>query len=161
MPTLAAMAEAVGALLKARNETVAVSESSTGGLISAALLAVPGASAYFVGGGVIYTHKAREVLLAARLEDHPGMRASTEPYALLCASAMRDRLGTTWGLGETGATGPGGNRYGDPPGHSCIAVSGPRTRSITLETGQADREANMWRFAKAALDLLEQVIRTG
>jgi nicotinamide-nucleotide amidase len=161
MPTLAAMAETVGALLKERGQTVAVSESSTGGLIAAALLAVPGASAYFVGGGVIYTHKAREALLAERLEDHPGMRASTEPYALLCAAAIRERLGTTWGLGETGATGPSGNRYGDPPGHTCIAVAGPRTRSITLETGQSDREANMWRFAREALDLLEQAIRRG
>jgi PncC family amidohydrolase len=161
MPTLVDLAEAVGALLKERAETVAVSESSTGGLISAALLAVPGASAYFVGGGVVYTHRAREVLLDARLEAHPGMRPSTEPYALLCASAIRERLGATWGLGETGATGPRGNRYGDPPGHSCIAVSGPRTRSITLETGQAEREANMWRFAGEALDSLERVIRGG
>jgi PncC family amidohydrolase len=161
MPTLASMAEAVGALLKKRGETVAVSESSTGGLIAAALLAVPGASAYFVGGGVIYTHAAREALLGARLADHPGMRASTEPYALLCAGAIRERLGTTWGLGETGASGPSGNRYGDAPGHSCIAVVRPRRRSITLETGIPDREANMWRFARAALDLLEQEIRSG
>jgi nicotinamide-nucleotide amidase len=161
MPTLVSMAEAIGVLLKTRNETVAVAESSTGGLISAALLAVPGASVYFLGGGVIYTHKAREALLGVRLEAHPGMRASTEPYALLAATAIRDRLGTTWGLGETGATGPTGNRYGDPAGHSCIAVSGPRTRSITLETGQSDREANMWRFAREALDLLEKVLRSG
>ena len=160
MPTLVSMAEAVGALLKARNETVAVSESSTGGLIAAALLAVPGASAYFVGGGVIYTHKAREALLEAHLEDHPGMRASTEPYALLCATSIRERLGATWGVGETGATGPTGNRYGDAAGHSCIAVSGPRARSITLETGQSDREGNMWHFARASLDLLEQVLRS-
>jgi nicotinamide-nucleotide amidase len=159
--TLAPMAEAVGALLKARGETVAISESSTGGLISAALLAVPGASAYFVGGGVIYTHKAREVLLRARLEDHPGMRASTEPYAMLCANAIRDLLGTSWGLGETGATGPTGNRYGDAAGHCCIAVRGPRSRSITLETGQAGREDNMRRFAKAALGLLEEILREG
>jgi len=161
MPTLASMAEAVGALLKERGETVAVSESSTGGLVAAALLAVPGASAYFVGGAVIYTHQAREALLEARLADHPGMRAATEAYALLCASAIRARLGTTWGVGETGATGPAGNRYGDPPGHCCIAIAGPRSRSITLETGRSDREANMWRFARAALDLLEQVIRSG
>ena len=117
MPALASMAKPVGALLKERGETLAVSESSTGGLIAAALLAVPGASAYFVGGGVIYTHQAREALLAARLADHPGMRAATEAYAVLCASAVRERLGATWGLGETGATGPSGNRYGDPPGH--------------------------------------------
>jgi PncC family amidohydrolase len=155
------MAEAVGALLKERGETVAVSESSTGGLIAAALLALPGASAYFVGGAVIYTHQAREGLLEVRLADHPGMRASTEPYALLCARSVRERLGVTWGLGESGAAGPSGNRYGDPPGHSCIAVAGPRTRVITLETGQADREVNMWRFAGAALALLEETIRDG
>ncbi len=161
MPSLAAMAEAVGDLLKARRETVAVAESSTGGLIAAALLAAPGASAYFVGGGVIYTHKAREVLLEVDLARHPGMRPSTEAYALLEASAIRARLGTTWGLGETGATGPTGNRYGDPAGHSCIAIAGPRSRSITLETAQSDREVNMWRFAEEALTLLEQVVRSG
>ena len=161
MPTLASMAEAVGALLQARGETIAVSESSTGGLIAAALLAVPGASAYFIGGGVLYTHQAREALLQVRLTDHPGMRASTEPYALLCATAVRERLGATWGIGETGAAGPTGNRYGDPPGHSCIAVAGPRTRVITLNTGQVEREANMWRFARAALALLEETIRSG
>jgi PncC family amidohydrolase len=161
MSTLAAMAETVAALLTARGETIAVSESSTGGLIAAALLAVPGASAYFIGGGVLYTHAAREALLQVRLADHPGMRASTEPYALLCATAARERLGATWGLGETGAAGPSGNRYGDPPGHSCIAVAGPRTRVITLSTGQAEREANMWRFARAALALLEETMHGG
>ncbi len=161
MAKLAAMAEAVAGLLKARGETVAVAESSTGGLIAAALLASPGASAYFVGGGVIYTQKAREVLLGEDLARHPGMRPSTEAYALLEASAIRQRLGTTWGLGETGAAGPSGNRYGDAPGHSCIAVVGPRTRSITLETGRSEREANMWRFAKEALALLEAVLRAG
>lgn len=158
--TLISMAETVGALLKARGETVAISESSTGGLVAAALLAVPGASAYFVGGGVIYTHKAREALLGVSLDDHRGMRASTEAYALLCARTIRERLGATWGLGETGATGPSGNRYGDAAGHCCIAIAGPQSRSMTLETGQSEREANMWRFAREALDLLEQAIRS-
>lgn len=161
MPALVSMAEVVGNLLKERGETIAVAESSTGGLIAAALLAVPGASAYFVGGGVIYTQKARAALLEVDLEAHPGMRASTEPYALLMASTIRARLGTTWGLGETGATGPSGNRYGDPAGHSCLAIAGPRARSLTLETGRAEREANMWRFAGAALALLEEVLREG
>jgi len=161
MATLAAMAETVGGLLKARKETVAIAESSTGGLISAALLAVPGASAYFVGGGVIYTHQARKALLGADLADHPGMRPSTEPYAILCATSVRELLGTTWGLGETGASGPTGNRYGDAAGHSCIALSGPQSRSITLETGQTEREANMWRFAREALALIEELLRRG
>jgi nicotinamide-nucleotide amidase len=158
--SLTAMGEAVGDLLKARKETVAVAESSSAGLIAAALLAVPGASAYFVGGTVLYTHGAREALLGIDLADHPGMRASTEAYALLCATTMRERLGTTWGIGETGATGPSGNRYGDAAGHSCIAICGPQTRCITLETGQSEREANMWRFAREALALFEQVLRS-
>jgi PncC family amidohydrolase len=161
MSSLASMAEAVGVLLKQRNETVAIAESSTGGLISAALLAVPGASSYFVAGGVIYTQKARAVLLGIDLEAHPGMRPSTEPYALLLASAMRDHLGTSWAVGETGASGPSGNRYGDQPGHCCVALSGPADRTITIETGQSDREANMWRFAREALGLFEEVLRSG
>lgn len=159
MPTLLTMADAIGDLLKSRKETVAVAESSTGGLIAAALLAVPGASAYFVGGGVIYTHGAREVLLGIELAAHPGMCPSTEPYAQLMATTISNRLGTTWGIGETGATGPAGNRYGDAAGHSCIAICGPRSRSITLETGRSEREDNMWRFAREALRLLEEVLR--
>src|SRR5919109_1792079 len=130
MSSLLPLSEAIGELLKARKETVAVAESSTGGLIAAALLAVPGASAYFLGGAVLYTHGARQALLGIELAAHPGMRASTEAYALLCATTMRERLGTVWGIGESGATGPTGNRYGDAAGHSCIAISGPQTRSI-------------------------------
>ncbi|MDX1540349.1 MAG: CinA family protein [Geminicoccaceae bacterium] len=158
MSTLAPMAERVAGLLKARGETIAVAESSTGGFMAAALLSVPGASAFFVGGGVIYTQTSRSALLGVDLDDHPGMRPSTEPYARLMATSIRDRLGTTWALGETGASGPGGNRYGDPAGHSCIAVVGPGSRSTTIATGSADREQNMWRFAAEAFELLEDVL---
>jgi PncC family amidohydrolase len=147
-------AERVAALLKERGETIAVAESSTGGLISAALLAVPGASAYFLGGAVIYTRSARTVLLGIEDEALTGMRASTEAYALLLARTVRGRFATTWGVGESGATGPTGNRYGDAAGHSCLAVAGPAENVMTLETGDADRLANMYRFAAAALDLL-------
>lgn len=155
------MAASLGALLKAGGQTVAVAESSAGGLISASLLAVPGASAYFLGGGVIYTHAARRSLLGVPDEAVAGIRASTEPYALLQARRVRDLLGTTWGLAETGATGPTGNRYGDSAGHACLAVAGPVERVLTLETGQADRETNMWAFTRAALQLLETCIREG
>jgi PncC family amidohydrolase len=155
MNELSSIGSAVGALLKARKQTVAVAESSAGGLISAALLAVPGASAYFLGGGVIYTQAARRALIRVPDEGVAGMRSSSEPYALLKARAVRELLGTTWGLSETGASGPTGNRYGDAAGHACIAVSGPVERVITVETGSPDREANMWRFTRAALDLLE------
>jgi len=159
MNELSSMGGAVGALLKARKQTVAVAESSAGGLISAALLAVPGASAYFLGGSVIYTQVARRALIRLPDETVAGMRSSTEPYALLKARAVREILGTTWGLSETGASGPTGNRYGDAAGHACIAVSGPVERVITVETGSPDREANMWRFTRAALDLLETCLK--
>lgn len=159
MSQLGQMGDAVGALLKARGETVAVSESSTGGLIAAALLAVPGASAYFLGAGVIYTGPARSALLGlpARLPD--AVRSASEPYAALCAGVIATRLGATWGLAETGAAGPAGNRYGDAAGHSCIAISGPVQSVLTLETASADREANMWAFARAALAEFERCVR--
>ena len=159
MMDLTSMAATVGALLKERKQTVAVSESSTGGLVSAALLAIPGASAYFMGAGVIYTHRARETLLEIDFSEHPGIRSSSEPYAALAAATIRGRLGTFWGLAETGAAGPTGNRYGDASGHTCIAVAGPVERVITLETGSPDREKNMWLFAEKALAVLEEAIR--
>jgi PncC family amidohydrolase len=155
MNELSGMASAVGARLKAQKQTIAVAESSAGGLISAALLSVPGASAYFIGGGVIYTQAARRGLLRVADEAVTGIRSSSEPYALVKARAVRELLGTTWGLSETGATGPTGNRYGDAAGHACIAITGPVERVITVETGSPDREANMWRFAQEALRLLE------
>ena len=157
--TLAGVAASVGALLKDAKQTVAVSESSAGGLISAALLAVPGASAYFVGGGVVYTQTARRGILRVDDEAVKGIRSSTEAYAQVKARAIQSLLGTTWGLGETGATGPTGNRYGDAAGHACIAVAGPVARVITIETGKSDREANMWAFTRAALELLERCVR--
>jgi nicotinamide mononucleotide (NMN) deamidase PncC len=109
---------------------------------------------------VIYTHKAREILLEIDFADHPGMRSSSEPYAQLAAATIRQRLGSTWGLSETGAAGPTGNRYGDAAGHSCIAVAGPAGHSMVLETGKADREENMWLFAETALRVFEQVLRS-
>ena len=159
MTVLSSMAAEVGALLKARGETVAVSESSSGGIVSAAQLSITGASAWFMGGGVIYTHRARETLLEIDFDDHPGVRSSSEPYAELAAQAIRRRLDTVWGIAETGAAGPTGNRYGDAAGHSCIAVAGPVNRVMTLETGLADREENMWLFARQTLQFLEQALR--
>ena len=158
MQALLPLAEKIAARLIERKQTIAVAESSTGGLIAAALLSVPGASAYFVGGAVVYTRTARAALLGIADAEMAGMRASTEPYALLCARRMCERHDTTWGLSETGATGPSGNRYGDAAGHSCMAVVGLVERAITLETGSADRRANMDAFAMRALELFYEVI---
>jgi nicotinamide-nucleotide amidase len=156
--SLQPLAGKIAARLIERRETIAVAESSTGGLVAAALLAVPGASAYVIGGAVVYTKAARAALLGINDADMQGLRPATEAYSLLIARRVRERLGATWGLGETGATGPSGNRYGDPAGHSCMAIAGPVERAVTLQTGSVHRRANMDAFAMRALELLAEVI---
>jgi PncC family amidohydrolase len=159
--SLTALGSAVGALLKERKQTLAVVESSAGGLINASLVAVPGASAYYLGGALVYTPVGRLELLGIGKAEMAGMRSASEPYAQLLARRMREKLGATWGLAETGAAGPTGNRYGDAPGHACIAVSGPVEAVITVETGDAAREKNMWTFTRRALSLLETCLQKG
>ena len=141
-----------------RRETIAIAESSTGGLVAAALLAVPGASAYFAGGAVVYTKSSRLALLGIGDAEMQGMRPATEQYSLLIARRVRERHGATWGFGETGAAGPSGNRYGDPAGHTCMAIAGPIERAITLQTGSVDRLANMDMFTERALAFLVETI---
>ena len=154
MQDLLAAAARLGALLTARHETIVIAESSTGGLMAAALLSVPGASAYMLGGTVVYTRAARAALLGIPDTAMSGLRASTEAYARLLARTARERLSANWALAETGASGPTGNRYGDAAGHCCLAVAGAVERAITLETGSADRLANMRAFAAAGLELM-------
>jgi PncC family amidohydrolase len=158
MKALLPLAQTIAQRLIARRETIAIAESSTGGLIAAVLLAVPGASAYFLGGAVVYTKSARAALLGIGDAEMIGLRAATEAYSLLIARRVRERHGAIWGLGETGAAGPTGNRYGDPAGHTCIAVAGPAERAVMQRTGSSERLANMDAFAKRALELLIDVI---
>lgn len=158
MEFLLPQAEKIAAGLRVRKHRIVVAESSTGGLVSSALLAIPGASDYFLGGAVVYTRQSRLAFLGLDEPDLAGVRPATEAYALLAARRIRERFGADWALAETGAAGPGGNRYGDAPGRSCIAVVGPSERATTVETGQSDRPANMQAFAAAALDLLSQAL---
>ena len=161
METLLPHAASLAAKLIARRETLAVSESSAGGLICASLLATPGASAFFLGGAVVYTRFSREGLLGIAPAALEGIRPSTEPYALLLARSAREKLSAVWAISETGAAGPTGNRYGDDAGHACIAVAGPVERAITIETRDADRIANMRAFAIAAINLLSELVADG
>jgi PncC family amidohydrolase len=158
MSSLLKMGSPVGELLKQRGQTVAVSESAAGGLVSAALLSVPGASGYYLGGASVYTQTARRGLL--RFSDvEAQQRGSTEEYATLVAATMRDLLGADWTIGESGAAGPSGNRYGDPAGYVALAVVGPVTATRIVQTGSDGREENMWAFAQAALDLLYETVK--
>lgn len=158
MRDLLPRASSLRALLIARKQTLAVTESSSGGLVAAALLSVPGASAYFLGGAIVYTAEARACLLGIDAAAMAGLRSASEGYAALLARTVRERHGATWGIAETGAAGPSGNRYGDAAGHTCLAVSGPVTLVSTIETGGADRVANMRAFAGGLLDLLDRVL---
>ena len=158
MITLFKQAADLADILKARKHTVGVAESSTGGLISANLLAVPGASAYFLGGTVIYTMRARRELLGIDKATLDVQQPLTESYVTLCAQSIRERLKATWGIGELGATGPAGTPYGHPPGICVLAVVGPVTVTRRLETGSPDREGNMQTFTRAALELLREAL---
>ncbi|HET7795206.1 MAG TPA: CinA family protein [Rhizobacter sp.] len=153
------LGERIGDLLVARSETIVVSESSAGGLISAALLSRAGASGYYLGGALVYTRRAFRRLTTLTADDMAGLRSSTVPYAQRLAHHQRTRFRASWCIAETGAAGPDGNPYGDPAGHCCLAVDGPVTRERLLRTGITDRAANMFAFAHAALELLEEAIR--
>ena len=159
MKDLLPRAEKIGALLKQRKETIAIAESSAGGLIAASLLSVPGASAYFIGGAVSYTRKSMQELLGLTEESFKGMHGLTEATALILARGARDRLSTTWGIAEIGAAGPTGSRYGDAAGTTSVAVVGPTERALVIRTGNGDRIANMRAFADGALKLLEESLK--
>lgn len=158
MKNLIHLSTKIGKTLKDNGNTLAVAETSAGGLLSASLLAIPGASAYFLGGGVIYTQESRRILLNLHDSEMVGIRSSSQPYAKLLATTIQNSFGSTWGISETGAAGPTGNSYGDNAGHTCIAVSGPVSEVITLETDSNEREKNMEAFALAALKLFEKCL---
>ena len=155
------IAEAIARRLVERGESVAVAESSAGGLISAALLGVAGASAYFKGGVVVYTSDGKQQLAGMTSEQLASHRSATGPHTAMLARAIRERLGARWAIAETGAAGPTGNRYGDLAGHVALAVSGPIERSQIVETGESDRRRNMEAFALAALRLLHNALEAG
>jgi nicotinamide-nucleotide amidase len=149
--------------LGARGETLAVAESSAGGLISASLLAVPGASRYYRGGFVTYTRDGTRAVLADATDLDPGDRGACEPFARFLASAARGKLGADWAVSETGASGPTGNPYGDPAGHAWVGVAGPDGLVLAehVLTGSDDRAGNMELFAAAALGLLRATLAHG
>ncbi len=160
MQDLLPIAARIAAILKQRHETLAIAESSTGGLVSAAMLTVPGASVYFLGGAILYTRESRRTLLDIPDSAFANIRSVTEELAKVIAHGALRRFGSTWTLAEVGAAGPTGNRYGDPAGHSCIANGGAVERAATAETGSSDRIANMRAFSAAGLEMLAQALNS-
>ena len=148
----------IAALLIQRGDSVSVAESSTGGLISASLLSVPGASSYYKGGSVVYTLDSRRAFLDLDRERVKALKPLTTEMVEEFARAARLKLDATWGLAELGAAGPAGSPYGHGPGTSVIGISGPTTHSLLIETRSADRQANMQAFTHAMLTLFEDVL---
>jgi nicotinamide-nucleotide amidase len=149
----------IAKILIDRGETVSVAESSTGGLIAANLLAVPGASAYFQGGSVVYTLASRRAFLDLDRERLRELKPLTETMVAEFARAAAAKLDTTWGIAELGAAGPAGTPYGHGPGISVIGVWGPNTINTTIQTNDDDRQRNMLAFAEAGLLLFKQALQ--
>lgn len=159
MEILLPLAEEAAALLKQRRETLAVSESSVGGLVSAALIAQPGASAFFLGSTIIYTREAGRVLRVGKAIDLKGLEPMTPAFVQALAVGFRHQMGSDWATSEMGASGPAGSPYGPKPGTACIAISGPVSKGLFIETKSDDRAGNMRAFGHAQLTLLIACLR--
>jgi PncC family amidohydrolase len=155
---LQSMAQGAAALLRERKETIAVAESSAGGIISAGLLSVPGASAYYSGGTVIYTKASRKVFLDLPMDELKGLKPLTPEMAMVFAHSIRNSMGSDWGLAELGVAGPGRTPYSEEVGISVIALAGPTDNSEVVVTGHDDREKNMFEFSARALQLIERTL---
>jgi nicotinamide-nucleotide amidase len=148
----APLAASIAARLRSRGESIAVADG-------AALLTVPGATKFYLGGGIVYSLRGREVLFALPDEAFTGMRSATSDYALLQARAIRDRFGADWGIAESGSAGGSAHPLGIASGLSCAAVAGPGVEDVRVtETGSDDRLANMAVFTRRALELLDETL---
>ena len=155
---LQSMAAGAATLLRERKETISVAESSAGGIISAGLLSVPGASAYYAGGTVIYTKASRKIFLELPMDELKGLKPLTGEMALVFARSIQRTMGSTWGIAELGVAGPGGTPYSDEVGISVIALAGPDEVNETVITGHDDREKNMFEFSSRAFQLIERTL---
>ncbi len=153
------LAAEIASLLTQRGETVAVAEATAGGLVSAALLSVSGASRYYAGGGVVYTLNSRTALAGVPAEQYANYRGTTPEMLASLAESMRQRLGADWCVAESGLAGPTGGRSGAPLGRTTIGVAGPVARTEMIETGVSDRQANMVEFTTRALRVLRDAIQ--
>jgi len=148
----------ISAILTAAHEKLAVAESSAGGLVSACLLSVPGASSFFVGGSVLYSYQIRKQIVQMGKEEHRKYGGSTPELILDLALKFREKMGTDWVIGEGGAAGPSKSPYGHNAGYTALAVAGPINRTRTMETGKSDRIENMSEFATALLRFFLEVL---
>jgi len=152
------LASRIALFLLAHEETVAVCESSSGGLVSACLLSIPGASAYFIGGGVLYSYAIRKAIVNMGTEEHMRYGGSTPELISEMAKNFNNKIAATWVIGEGGAAGPSKSPYGHNAGYTALAIVGPVCRTQVIETGSANRIENMSEFATDLLRLFIEVL---
>jgi nicotinamide-nucleotide amidase len=153
------MEQVVGEALRSRGYTVAAAESCTGGLLTSRLTDVPGSSAYVDRAVVVYSNEAKVDLLdvpATVIAEHG---AVSEPVALAMAAGIRQRAGTSIGIGVTGIAGPDGGTAEKPVGTVAIAIDGPWGTAARTRVFPGGREQVKFLATQAALDDLRRALR--
>ena len=143
-----------GAALRGRGWRVAVAESCTGGLLGAVLTAVPGASAYMLGGVIAYDNEVKSQLLGVSPGLIARMGAVSAEVAAALALGVRERLGVEVGVGITGVAGPGSEEGGKPAGLAFVGITSPELEKVVRLDGDHGREANRAACVRAALELI-------
>ena len=144
-------AECLGELLQARGWRLAVAESCTGGLLGHLITEIPGSSAYFLGGVLVYADAMKQRLLGVRAESLQRWGAVSAQVALEMASGVQALTGAEIGVGITGIAGPGGGTALKPVGLTYIALAAPGERRVWRQLWAGDRAANKASSARAAL----------
>jgi nicotinamide-nucleotide amidase len=150
----------LGELLRARGQTLATAESCTGGLLGSRITDVSGSSAYYAGGGVCYTAAAKTAVAGVDPALIGAHGEVSEEVAVALARGIRERFGSTWGVGVTGIAGPTGGTPEKPVGTIHIAVSGPNGDTHRKLLWQGPRTIVKWYSTQQALDLLRRQILT-
>lgn len=168
----------IAEILRSRNQTLAISEAACGGLISAYIVSVPGASNFYIGGKLVYSLKQRLKLSGWSEEEISNYMGPSQQVALKLARTAKYELGSTYVLSETGFAGPSNNLHiqnNDENGESdkelmddksqsvgtvYLGLSGPNGEASTWKnTGNVDRAKNMSEFAKLGLEFLLAQLR--
>lgn len=160
-PSLQTPIQTLASHLKSSSQTLALAETATGGLLSSSLLSVPGASAIYRGGLTLYTLESRIKYAGWTQGDIDNYKGPTTGIVAGLGKKVREDLGSTWVLAESGTAGPtGGSTRNRTPGYVALAVVGEEgvwTREV--ETGSKDRVENMLRFAEEGIKFLLEVVK--
>ena len=153
------MEQVAGRLLEDAHATLAVAESCTGGMLAQRITAVPGSSAYFLGGVVCYSNAVKESWLGVSADVLASNGAVSAPVAQALAEGIRGRLNSTYGLGITGIAGPDGGTKEKPVGTVFISLAAPEGSQVVEKHYWGERDIVRWQATQTALDLLRRALQ--